>query len=291
MNWIGFLLLGFLILLCLAIAVSGFLPRRTIIGKFDKTTVYLLAEYSYKPQLIESLAEILNLQNSRTIRVPLSVTWAGAVKPQFQKISNIGAMFSGLFTVFLFSTALTGYVPVYNAVFDWYMLFIVLLFIVVTLGYYYRSVASDLSSIEEKYIITAINIKKYYFNKEVLDEFDMQVVDQIYSEIKLDLDIHKTNVGFGGILLLLVPVLVASSSKFSDAVPPSISIFFTIVIAMTTLFKWMYENYRSRVIYIGANAVTRIKLMQRQQSKEAAVATRNLDRGKHPPSNFRSVDS
>ncbi|MBE2887366.1 hypothetical protein [Geobacter anodireducens] len=265
MNWLGYLVLGFLILLCLVIAVSGFLPRRTITGKFDKTIVYLLAEYAYKPQLIESLVEKLNSQNSRTIRVPLSVTWAGAVKPQFRKIDNIGAMFSGLFTVFLFCTAFTGYIPVYNSVIDGYMLFVVLLCIVVTFGYYYRSVASDLSSIEDKYIVTAINIKKYYFNKDLLDEFDMKVVDQIYSEIKLDLDIHKTNVGFGGILLLLVPVFVASSSKFSDAVPPSISISFTVVIAMTTLFKWMYENYRSRIIYIGANAVTRIKLMERQQ--------------------------
>ncbi len=240
-------------MICIGLSLSGFLPKRKIKGILDKTTVYLFAEYSYQPEKIFELLERIKKKHT-PFSVPLSVTWAGAVKPQFEKLSNVSSMFSGLCVLSIFASEWLGYPFLKSVNPNFYSVGLILLFIVVSFAYYFRSVASDLFSLEEK----SSFIAELLVDEHFLD-IGIDAIDEIYSQIKIDLDVYKSSIGFGGILLLLMTTLISFSKKGEDILSSFAGVSLMILTGSITIFKWVYDNYRSRIIQIALNALIIVK--------------------------------
>jgi hypothetical protein len=235
-----------------------FLSKRYIKGTRDKTFAYLCAEYSYYPERSTRLIETVKSEAPGRIWVPIVVTWAGITSPIFNKFATFWLlliMSLYLLLVAFFGLALLNrYFPIGNTNLD----LLDLLFLLTFLGFffvcYFRSVASDLCILEEK-----SEIAMTLFKEAGWLNIDIDVLDTVYKQVKIDLDLYKSNVGLGGLVIILLTTFVSFRGKELGFIPPFFVLPLLLVTPVVMGFRWMYESYRTRILHIAANALLEIK--------------------------------
>src|SRR5262249_40909907 len=87
----------------------------------------------------------------------------------------------------------------------------------------------------------------------------VDVLDTVFKQVKIDLDLYKSNVGLGGLVIMLLTTFVTFSGKAADVISPDVASLLLVVAGTVTVCRWMYESYRTRVLHIAANAILEIK--------------------------------
>jgi hypothetical protein len=133
-----------------------------------------------------------------------------------------------------------------------------LLFLLTVLGVffacYFRSVACDSFILEEKSeIATTLLEKSGWLN------INIDVLDTVFKQVKIDLDLYKSNIGLGGLAIILLTTFVSFSGKVAEVIPSFIAFSLVLVVGLVIVFRWMYESYRTRILHIAANALLEIK--------------------------------
>lgn len=248
---IGFAIVTVLILL------PGFfviLTRTAILQPYDKVVVYLCAEISYLPERWDSRRIKDRINRGDRLRPPFKAIAMGLFNPVLCSVRALSAIWCAL--VFVFFLAMIGVSSAdLGAMNGIVMLILMSLLLVVTVFlYYYRSVASDLSLVEERAVHTVQFLKEIGWG-EVNDK-RLQLVQE---QMMLDYDLYKTGTGVGGILLLVFTSLSLFYARLNDAMPLIVAAPFLVMLASIVFFRWVYESYRSRVVQIALNAILMLR--------------------------------
>jgi hypothetical protein len=90
----------------------------------------------------------------------------------------------------------------------------------------------------------------------------IDVLGTVSEQVKIDLDLYKSNVGIGGLVIVLLTTFVTFSGKEAKAITPDIAFLLLVVTGTVTVCRWIYESYRTRILHIAANALLEIKKRQ-----------------------------
>jgi hypothetical protein len=154
---------------------------------------------------------------------------------------------------------------------DLFSLGVFLILLVVFLAYHFRVVASDLYELENNAREATTLLEKAGWCNVAID-----VLDTVSKQVKIDLDLYKSNVGIGGLVIMLLTTFVTFIGKEAKAITPDVASLLLVVTGTVTVCRWMYESYRTRILHIAANALLEIKkhkLIKATQNPYKALET------------------
>jgi hypothetical protein len=147
---------------------------------------------------------------------------------------------------------------------DLFSLLVFLILLVVFLAYHFRVVSSDLYDLEKNARDATALLEKAGWLNVAID-----ILDTVSKQVKIDLDLYKSNVGIGGLVIMLLTTFVTFSGKAMDVISPDVAYLLLVVTGTVTVCRWMYESYRTRILHIAANALLEIK------KRKLIMATQN----------------
>ena len=106
---------------------------------------------------------------------------------------------------------------------------------------------------EKSEIATSLLEKSGWLN------INIDVLDTVFKQVKIDLDLYKSNIGLGGLAIILLTSFVYFIGKVAEFIPFFIVLSLVLVVGSVIVFRWMYESYRTRILHIAANALLEIK--------------------------------
>lgn len=222
--------------------------------KLCKPIVYMCSEYSIDDQNKSLFHKAINSNESisvsaKIIRSNLFSTPAHETVRVFNLVIIVGLLAFLLFIIFAIIWRYTvgeklsiGTIP--EAF--WYLTIIF---------YFFRSASSESSAIENQSEITSgWLIEQGYSNNSD------QSLTLLQEQIKIDYDTFKNKTGFGGILLISFSTLAVFMSKLGNGTQ-NYEVVTSAIIAIL-FFKWIFESYRSRIMYIALNAIIKIRMQK-----------------------------
>lgn len=256
MNISSILFIIFFFLAISIIPILVFEQRRKVLKLYGKSIVYLVSEMSFASEEWILIKDKIDRSDEKGVKIPIKVVFKGMFLHYFAELSILQNFGMGLFFLFVFFLFLTK-IP-----FDFFEYFVILSFMLTWFVYYFKSFAADSSQ-------NAIRVDKAI---TFLDELgwlniDEEVLDILKDEIKTDVDYFKKAVDIGTLLLLLFTTALFLYSRMHDIFSNSTIDFLGPIIISILISKWLYESYRSRVIYIGMNAILGLKKHQYLKSK------------------------
>jgi len=247
----------------------AFIRKRIINEISEKTFIYLASECAFAPKKWDSV--LCQLRNKGRIKIPLSITLHGMIKPILDDFSAIVTIWFGLLILIVIIEAYLK-ISLTNTL----LFFNVLIIIASLFLFYYRSVASDLKEIEEKARIALTLL----FTLERWKNIHLEMIDILYNEIRLDFELHKKETEIGSLFLLIGSSVAIYVGKQASLFSDSISILLFLAVLTITITKWLYEAYRTKIIRISLSALLEIKkiLLTNHSSGRAIQPAAEFDR-------------
>ena len=110
------------------------------------------------------------------------------------------------------------------------LLFLILLS--VFLAYHFRVVASDLYDLEKNAReATALLEKAGWLDVAIA------ILDTVSKQIKIDLDLYKSNVGIGGLVIMLLTTFITFTGKAMDVISPGHASLLLVVTGTVTVCR------------------------------------------------------
>lgn len=230
------------------------LSRVTVKQPFDKSIAYLCSEISLTPEKWPQKKNEIEAENPKNIRAPLATIFKGLFNPVFIGARNFSYIWYALIFVSLiliFMVGKSSLKELFGSIFG--VIFYVVM-IVTVFFYYFRSVASDLYSMEERSAIAADFLLQ--LNWSTLNE---EMLKLLQEQIKTDSDIYKDNTSTGGVFIIIFTSTILLWSRLGESLPASVAALLIGVLVAVIFFKWMYESNRSRIVHIALNALIMVR--------------------------------
>ncbi|MBA2848378.1 hypothetical protein G4V39_03870 [Thermosulfuriphilus ammonigenes] len=226
----------------------AFIRKRIIDEVSKKILIYLASECAFAPKKWNSV--LYQLKNRGRIKIPLSVTLNGMLKPILDDFSSIVTIW---FALLILIAIIGAYLEI--SLTNTLLFFNMLVIIASLFLFYCRSVTYDLKEIEEKVNIASTLLFTFEWWKDI----NLEMIDILYNEIKLDFDLYKKETEIGSLFLLIGSSVTIYLGKQASLFSGSISILLFLAVLTITITKWLYEAYRTKIIRISLGALLEIK--------------------------------
>jgi len=247
-----------IILISIAITVGPLFmvinQKRVISYTCDKSIIYLASEIAYTPEKWKEIELKIDYKNPKKIHIPLIVTWKGMVSQPLTSLFSIGTIWYGIIFIILFiifsidklSLGLNTYGILNNI--------LIMSFGLCWFLYHFRSFASDITESSIKSDVALSFLLKMGWEKINID-----IIDTLKEEIKVDFDMYKKNSDIANFILFLFMSSLILYSKINDIVPENITFELLLIFGSISISKWLYESYRNKIIYIALNSIIGLK--------------------------------
>jgi hypothetical protein len=239
--------------------------KRVLCEPYDKSIVYLAAEIAYAPEKWKSVKKRIEDEKQKRIPVPFISTWRCMIGQPFKSFENIGSIWFGLICI---GMAIMFLISKDNQ--KLYSLGFVDFLVILVMGvgwfiYYFRSFSADISE-----NLLKSDIAMGYLVDLGWGEIDKDIICTIKEEVKVDFDLFKKESSLAGFLLALVVSSLIIYSRFNNLLTPGEIGVILFLFSSIFISKWLYEGYRTRIIYISLNAL--LGLIKNAQLKDANQA-------------------
>lgn len=231
------------------------LSRVTVWQPLDKSIVYLCAELSLTPEKWPDKKKEIEAEESKNIIVPIATTLKGLLNPLFIGARTVSAIWYAL--IFLLVAILVpnfGKTTPPESFKDLFVVIFYLIIIGTVFLYYFRSVAADLYTMEERSGVTAGFLLDMNWSA-----VSNEMLELVQEQIKTDHDFFKETTGLGGVLLIIFSAISLMWTRLGTSLPNNISIPLLGILASIIFFKWAHESNRSRIVHIALNALIMVR--------------------------------
>jgi hypothetical protein len=168
----------------------------------------------------------------------------------FKSLENIGSIWFGL--IFIGMIIMFAISNDYQKL---YSLGLVNLLIILAIGmgwfiYYFRSFSADIMESSLRSDVALDYLVELGWGK-----IDIDIIRTIKEEVKVDFDLYKKESGIAGFLLALIASSLIFYSRLNNLLTPSEIVIILFLFGSIFISKWLYEGYRTRIIYISLNVV------------------------------------
>lgn len=228
--------------------------KRLIQNIYDKSVIYLASEMSHTPDKWDDIKREIDHGNPRGISVPFKTIWVGMYGEPLSSLGQVGTIGYGLLFLVLFAVFGLSKTPLKFFAADFMNVMFILGMGLCWFFYYFRSFASDISRVSQKVGTTLgflISLK--------WGEIDESLVNILEKEVKVDFDLYRKETGIGGMILLLAYSSMIFYSRINGLLSLDTAILLTYIFASILISKWLYADYRSRLIEIALNSVLALR--------------------------------